>query len=137
MSAPMILTIDGDPRPQVRPRVFSRGGTTFAFSPKSEWYHGVAKRAFLARPKEPLYGPISLRLDFRFERAASRKGKGYWVTKRPDLDNLEVAILNALTKAKWWTDDCLVVKSQSSKRYADAPEKPGVTITVEPLEDLA
>lgn len=48
-----------------------------------------------------------------------RRFENYKTTK-PDLDNLEKAVMDALTTAKWWTDDSIVVDKRSVKVWGDA-----------------
>ena len=55
----------------------------------------------------------------------------FYHTKRPDLDNLEKAVMDALTKAKWWEDDSQVCVKITKKRYMG---KPGVEIYAAELD---
>ena len=57
-----------------------------------------------------------------------------FVTKSPDLDKLERAVLDALT-AVVWVDDSQVAEVDKRKVYAD-DMPPGVNVTVAVLEGL-
>ena len=51
-------------------------------------------------------------------------------TKKPDLDNLAKAVMDAITDAGLWRDDSLVYQKHSMKVYG---ERPGVEITITEL----
>lgn len=63
-----------------------------------------------------LKGAVKLDLLFCFKKAKSCK-KDYH-TQRPDLDNLEKAILDGLNKVAF-VDDCQVVELNSKKVFSD------------------
>ncbi|PRP70998.1 hypothetical protein BUE93_08550 [Chromobacterium amazonense] len=52
-------------------------------------------------------------------------------TVKPDIDNIEKAVYDALNKVVW-QDDVLVCDVLKSKRYA---EQPGVKVTIKPIEN--
>ena len=76
-------------------------------------------------------------LDFRLDTPKSlvRRAKTdpvvekTWVDSKPDLDNLEKAVLDA-GNALWWVDDAVIVFVCKSKRYAAPWDEwgPGVLI---------
>jgi Holliday junction resolvase RusA-like endonuclease len=80
-------------------------------------------------------GPVEVRLEFIFERSGKSSNTLQYAetfhTKKPDIDNLEKAVLDALTKAGAWQDDAYVASIHSIKRYARPGEKPGVRIALE------
>lgn len=65
-------------------------------------------------PKEPLTGPIFLRVEWRFELKRCRKIA--WKVTRADLDNLEKGLLDVLTDMKFWNDDAQVCMKHTSKK---------------------
>ncbi len=69
-----------------------------------------------------------LQLEFALPLPKSRKPGLCPV--RPDLDNLGKAVMDALSKAKWWRDDAQVACLVMTKRW-DA--SPGVTIVARGL----
>ena len=125
----ILLRVIGIPKPQARPRVFQVGGRVMAHSPKTSWFQAVYGRALESRPSEAYDAPLAANIEFIMPRPKSRKG-AIWAAVRPDLDNLSKSIFDALTQARWWTDDCRVVKSSQSKRYANDGEEPGVIVSV-------
>lgn len=78
------------------------------------------------RPKTPLGGPITLRVDWTFPwRAgdgprARQSGKMPCSTK-PDLDNLAKTFIDALCRGGFMENDSRVVELQLSKHFGDAP----------------
>lgn len=78
-------------------------------------------------------GPISVRLHFTMPRPLSApKRSTPPAVKRPDLDKLIRAVLDALSSAGTWRDDSQVVEVYASKRIAEIDEAPGVQIHVQP-----
>ncbi len=97
----------------------------------------VAKQAMQHDP--PWKEPVGIGLEFRFPRPKShyrggkpdpdrlRKDAPHLVAKRPDLDKLCRAVLDALTGVVW-VDDALVTRLQAIKYYDDTP---GVLISID------
>lgn len=130
---PWQIRVFGIPEPQQRPR-WGAGG--HVYSPKSEWAETVYRTAFAVRPPQPLTGPISCSVEFVFPRS-SRAHKGdTWKTSRPDRDNLDKLILDALTRADWWIDDAQVCDGTIRKRWTahGSNEEPGAIITIVKLD---
>lgn len=76
----------------------------------------------------PIQGPVELQLTFdlpipltwpQWKRAAAARGE-IAATSKPDLDNLEKAVKDAMNGIAWG-DDCQVVKTTKIKRYAMTP----------------
>lgn len=89
---------------------------------------------------EPYTGAVAVTLDFYLPRPAShfrgndrsrelRATAPTHVKKRPDVDKLARAILDALTDSGVWRDDCLVFDLAARKHYADA-RIPGVRVQI-------
>lgn len=85
----------------------------------------------------PLDGPLKLTIEFVMPRPRNR----IWKTKpmprelhskRPDLDNLEKSVMDALSGLVW-VDDSQVAQKESLKVVAGGEERPHVVITVEAL----
>ena len=126
-SASRTLRVVGDPRPQARPRLGRYGN---AYSPKTPWFREVARLASACRPDTPWTGAVRLDIDFVF-RVPKAGGRSGPVLKRPDLDNLEKAVMDALTAARWWIDDSQVYLKATTKRWAAEGEEPGAYIRAE------
>lgn len=120
----------GRPAPQQRPRL--NKNKEWLYSPKSEFYKAVVKTAGAYAPKTPISKPVRLALKFCYEPPKNRRGEIY-KTSRADLDNLEKAVMDALTEAGIWQDDSLIVVKLTGKVYKDVP---GVSVTVETLKNI-
>lgn len=112
------LEFDIDPAPKLRPR-FTKAG--FAYTP-------AKTRAFekslqtLARFKfrqVAMDGPLSVLIDFHIKRPRSVKRPHH--TVKPDLDNLQKAVLDSLNKIVW-IDDAQIVDLIGRKFYSDHPK---------------
>lgn len=82
--------------------------------------------------RPPLLGPLSLTVEFMFNRPASHFGTGRNAgvlkasapaspSTTPDLDKLLRAVCDSMTQAGAWRDDAQVVRVTASKVYADRP----------------
>jgi Holliday junction resolvase RusA-like endonuclease len=112
--------INGIPKPQARARTFMRKGAKFptTWSPKSDWFSVVYATALANRPKAPLDGPLCVELSLYLPKPKSAPKSKERPDVRPDLDNYEKAILDALTQAGIWTDDGRICELHSAKFYA-------------------
>lgn len=136
----------GIPKGQPRPRTFARkmGNRHVArvFDPGTAdaWKADVVLSAREHRPDEPLEGPVRVAIDFYLRRPKRLMRKRdpdgtIWCTSKPDRDNLDKAVLDALTADGWFRDDCQVVAGEVRKFYHGKAEAPGAMITVEPIEE--
>lgn len=81
-----------------------------------------------------LSGPLHANVAFYFKRPKSRQKKGErYVTTKPDLDNLEKALFDALQKVNLFKDDKYIVECHSVKYYTD--EEPYILLTIGELEE--
>jgi len=120
------LEINIRPIPKARPRL-----SKFAvYTPKKTAdYEKLIAFEWKRRYKNLiLKGAVKLDLLFCFKKAKSCK-KDYH-TQRPDVDNLEKAILDGLNKTAF-VDDCQVVEMKSKKVFSDTDK---ILITVTELE---
>lgn len=86
------------------------------------------------KPKEPMQGPIELKVVWLFPRG--RKHKHFeWRTTRPDTDNLEKLLKDCMTEVGFWKDDALVVSETVYKIWSDEPT--GISIELKALEKIA
>ena len=120
------FTVPGDPVPQPRPRVSTRGGFARAYVPAKHPVHAYRQAVALAAKLAGLgtiTEPIQVCVVSVFERPKSHTtGRG--VVKatapqvpRPDVDNIAKAVLDALGD---FFDDTLVESLQVSKSYGTA-----------------
>lgn len=126
----------GLPAPQGSLRAFARGGRAFVTADNAKtrpWKDAVAWSARQA-VSEPYAGAVVVSLVFTMPRPKGHYGaKGLlpsapaWPHKKPDIDKLCRAVLDALTEARVWLDDSQVVGLSAQKRYGD---EPGASIRV-------
>jgi Holliday junction resolvase RusA-like endonuclease len=124
------LFVGARPEPQSRPIYVKK--LDRVISPKADFYKAVKKRAEKYAPPAPIDKAVKLTVSFCYLPPACKK-HAVFNTSRPDLDNLEKAVMDALTKAKIWRDDCLVVKKDSRKVFR---RYEGVYIVVETLKNI-
>ena len=121
--------VHGLPIPQGSTRVWMVNGkpiTTSSARGLGAWRRLVADVAQGYAPKQLWEGPVAIQLHFGLPKPKSApKTRRVWPDKRPDLDKLTRAVLDALTYVVFG-DDSQVVEIQASKDYG----APGVVIEV-------
>ncbi len=55
-------------------------------------------------------------------------------TSKPDLDNLEKIVLDALDQDDWFTDDAIIVSLSSSKFYCERGGEPRIEVSIRPFD---
>jgi Holliday junction resolvase RusA-like endonuclease len=136
-------TPKGQPRTKAR-AMKTRGGKWIAqvYNPKGSdgWKSGVTLAARQAGlPPVPWEGPVSVTIDAYFERPqrlcrAKDPDGPIRCTAKPDRDNIEKAVLDALTAVGLWKDDAQVCDGPVRKWYVAKGCVPGVRIVAELLE---
>jgi len=144
------LFIEGEPVAQPRPRAVSMGGKARMYNPKTAkaWKKliGIRVSSFLLSKgiTSPMMGAVAVRSVFYLQRPKSHYGTGRnasrlkdsapaFCTKKPDLDNLQKAVFDALTDIQAWHDDSQVIDECTVKKWADG-RGPGLFLTIEPIE---
>ena len=133
----------GIPKPQARPKVFHRtlkNGQSFTstYSPKTDWFHLVYVEALKQKEKlsSRFSGALGVALQFGMPipKSISKKKRAElkYVSKKPDIDNLVKAVLDAINQVGIWEDDSQIAVLETSKTYS---EEPGCTILIEELEN--
>ena len=145
MTAPISFFVAGTPKPQGSKRAFLRPGARHptllesAGEALKDWRASVRYAA--ARQSRAITGPVKVTLAFRFSRPKSHFGTGRHShdlkqsapeshTKKPDVDKLARAVLDALTNVVF-EDDSRVTVLAATKHYSMAPFTSGCWITVE------
>jgi Holliday junction resolvase RusA-like endonuclease len=117
------FTVPGDPVPQPRPRVSTRGGFARAYVPKQHPVHEY-RASLAAAARDAGLGttgdPLNVVIDAVFVRPKSHLCKaGVKATAprlpRPDVDNIAKAVLDALQDVMG--DDSLVARLVVEKSY--------------------
>ena len=107
-----------------------RNGKPFIYDPPELRQARAKLIAHLAphAPAAPLTCGVRLTVRWCFPRGKRRDGE-YRLT-RPDTDNLNKALKDAMTKCKFWKDDALVASELIEKFWAEIP---GIYIRLEEL----
>ena len=105
---PIILDVQGIPRPQPRPRFVRGRVVSTADANAKRWIATVEAGARgLVELRGKQSGPLAVAIGFRFPtKDKARHGKPH--TFRPDVDNLAKLILDCLMRAGLIGDDSLV-----------------------------
>jgi Holliday junction resolvase RusA-like endonuclease len=135
------FTVPGAPVGKGRPRVGKVGGFARLYTPEKtvNYESRVALAGHQAMAgREPVTGPVALRLDVCLPIPASWSGKKQERAVRdeirpatkPDLDNILKAICDGLNGVAW-KDDVQVVEATVSKNYSRSPR---VVVLITPVE---
>jgi Holliday junction resolvase RusA-like endonuclease len=116
--------VTGTPVAQPRVRMIRSNGHVYTPRTADAWKTAI-RLAWRAEPRQPMEGPVRLSLNFCMPRpqyhytskGALTTGAPTWHTIKPDTDNLVKAVMDALTDAGAWHDDCQIVELSSDKRY--------------------
>jgi Holliday junction resolvase RusA-like endonuclease len=117
------FTVPGEPVPQPRPRVSTRGGFARAYVPSTHPVHAYRQAVQLAAQAAGLTAtgePLNVVIDAVFVRPKSHLRKSGVkpdapVLPRPDVDNVAKAVLDALQDVMG--DDSLVARLVVEKSY--------------------
>lgn len=134
MSAPtqelLRLFVPGRPAPQGSKRHVGNGIMIESSKAVAPWRTAVAWHASQLYTGPVLDGALAVEIEFVMPRPAScPKRSTPAATKRPDLDKLARAVLDALTGLVW-RDDSLITDLHPIKRLAEIGEQTGAHITV-------
>ena len=116
------------PRQSVR---FARDGHAYQPRDRAAVWKGLVRVAALkARPPRPWEGPVKVKIFFSLPQPKARKG--WSPITRPDLDNLEKPLFDAINGVIY-RDDSQIVLKLSGKEYAAPGSDPGVSIEIEEI----
>ena len=136
---PVAFTLAGHPQGMGRARAFVRAGHVAHYTPeKTRSYESMIRGAAMdaMAGRAPFDVPVEVRIDAIFDVPASwskkkRDAALAWTIKpgkRPDIDNIVKAVLDACNGVAF-KDDALIVKGTYSKAYGLAP---GIWVEVRP-----
>lgn len=130
------LHVAGTPKAQPRVKAFRRGAHAGVFTPPTadSWKALVMMEAAPLAGRE-IQGPVSLEIYYRMAKPKSRKPSDEWVTTKPDLDNLEKAVMDAITAMRVWRDDSQVARKYSEKLYQAPSGFCGAEIIISTLQE--
>lgn len=128
----IVFRVPGRPAPQGSKRHVGRGILVESSREVGPWRERVALAAHGAMDGRSLISEaVTVELGFVMPRPKSApKRSTPPASKRPDIDKLARAVLDALTNTML-ADDALIVDLHATKRLAEVGEAPGVAITVE------
>lgn len=135
MRTELTVSIDGLPAPQGSKRHVGNGRMIEASSKVGPWREAVGlavSRRFeqtddFTRFTEPV------QVDVVYYLPRGKTIKRIWPSVPPDLDKLDRGLFDALTLAGVWVDDALVIRSTSTKTYAD-DRGPGALVKITLME---
>lgn len=142
--------VNGTPKGQPRPKAFARKMANGKFMARvydpgtaEGWKSEVAIAARPHIPAQPISGPLRLELTFYFPRPKAhflksglRENAPTFHTSKPDRDNCEKAVLDAMTCLGFWKDDAQVCAGATAKVYVDERNQPGCSVRITELLDL-
>lgn len=123
----------GEPKPQPRPRAFTRNGHASVYDPgTAEGWKGSIALA-IGGGRKPYDQALSVAIDFYFAppknlQKKCERGETHFRTSKPDIDNLIKSTLDAMTALWVWFDDSQIVEIRATKRYATPDCSPGAVI---------
>lgn len=134
------ITVPGQPVPQPRPRVSTRGGFGRAYTPTAHPIHAYRQAVQLAARDVRATGAVRLTIRAVFARPPShwlkaglKRDAPPW--PRADGDNVAKGIADALTDAGVWADDDCVVEWHVAKRWGARNEQARTEVEIEELGD--
>lgn len=117
------IMVKGHPIAQPRPRAMIRGGKVHVYNKDTSkaWKESIMI-GFRKYSNLEIDSPVRVVIGYYFKRPKSLLRKKdlfdpFPHTKKPDLDNLDKAVLDALTELGVWKDDSLVYSLHSAKYY--------------------
>lgn len=159
---PITFTVRGTPaaRPRSRSMAFKIKGsnrwTARAYNPSTTdlnaktsaerawaranlWDAAVKHAVLKLLPKEPLNIPLRIDVEAYFERPKNlltKKAPNGPIphTKKPDRDNLDKAVLDALKSIGMLKDDCVVCQGEVQKWYVARDCAPGIVVKIQPAK---
>jgi crossover junction endodeoxyribonuclease RusA len=132
--------VPGSPAPQGSKRYVGRGILVESSKAVKPWRADI-RAACIDVDGQPLVffdGPVSVRLEFVMKRPISApKRSTPAAVKKPDIDKLARAVLDAIGSAGCWHDDSQVVRLSLVKRLAEIGETPGCRIRIKTAMEMA
>jgi Holliday junction resolvase RusA-like endonuclease len=135
------FTLSGAPVPQKQTRFTCAGGRPHAYDPSKKDLEMIRWQVRPFAPKEPLEGPIDLRMVFYLPipkstskaRADQMKRRIMLPVVKPDVDNLAYLVTNAL-KTIVYRDDSQICEQHIYKVYDDIPRTEITVKTIQTAE---
>lgn len=126
----MRITIPIEPVSQLRPRATSRGGYTRVYDPPKVKTYKDSIRTFLEGYPIKKFSDVELDVKAKFylpvQKSISKKERERRLShkkrpdKKPDIDNLQKSLLDALNGIVW-DDDAKITHIEAWKFYSEKP----------------
>ena len=131
----MRIFIPGNPAPQGSKRHIGNGRMIESSKRVAPWRSDVRSALYDAHGGRPMMqGAVAVEMEFILYRPMSApKKRTPPAMKKPDIDKLTRAILDAVTSAGVWRDDSQVVELNAQKRLAGLDEPPGCWLQIDDL----
>lgn len=132
-TAPLLdVFVPGRPAPQGSKRYLGPGRPLIESSKAvAPWRADIRTHLTATHTSGPIPGAVAVHLEFVLPRPASTPKRATpAAVKRPDLDKLIRAVLDAITSAGCWHDDSQVVALHTTKRLAELGETTGCRIVI-------
>lgn len=131
----LTFSVIGTPRPKSRPRFVNGRVVTTTKDTERLWRAAVERAAREAVANSGLSAPIftgavRTTMRFTFSPRASQRLVGSPHTQRPDKENLEKLVLDAMERAGVYRNDSQVAAGPVEKVWG---ERPGVSVLVEEI----
>lgn len=133
------MWVHGTPAAQPRAKMVRATGRTYTPDSADAW-KGAVKATWRAAREESFNGHLQMRLAFHLPRpkghltskGALTKSAPRFHTQKPDIDNLIKAVMDALTNAGAYGDDCQVAELRVTKHWG--LDMPGCMITLSEID---
>lgn len=143
MREPLSFFVAGIPKGQPRVKAFSRGKHAGVYDPGTSdgWKLLIRHEAKKAWDGVQWEGPLRVAITIYFPRPKShfktgknahvlRENAPIWHTSKPDRDNCDKAIMDALTNLGVWKDDSQACDGPVRKKYVTGNQSAGAQITI-------
>lgn len=115
-------------------QAFGNGGFRPEDRELAYWEDSVREAAAKAHGKRPpLVGALLFEATFYLRRPMTHHAHEY-SAETPDLDKLERAVYDGITKSHAWRDDKQAARNITEKRYVTAAEAEGVKVRLSVIE---
>jgi Holliday junction resolvase RusA-like endonuclease len=138
------IFVEGEPKAQPRPRAFARkfgnkySARVYDAGTAEGWKGLIAQSVRPHLAPTPHDVPLRVDIDFYFHRPGRLLRKrdpdgAIPHTSKPDRDNLDKAVMDALTQIQFWRDDGQACEGTIRKFYAAKGARAGAAISIQTL----